>query len=407
MKKLRMPLPYILIIICGCGVYATTSGLINCLGIFYSSFAEAMGTGIGAVSLALTISKLTGGLCAAMMPYILRNWRFKTIVLAGCLVSMAGISLCAFLNSFPLLVVLEILQSIGFCLIGTAFLSFFIGNWFAEGSGTVLGIVLSSSGIFGAIMNPVFSRIMLALGWRKAVMILGLCSLILCAPAFIYGTSRPESKGLRPYGEKETDEPAAAEEISSSGKLPMGRNLIGLIAIGFLTSVLASMGNHMATYASSLGFPLETAAFIVSACMVGNMTFKVVIGILCDRLGAWRGDLIIFATVTLAALVMSFLPTSFIVVLVAAFFFGGIYGSCTVSVSELTRYAFRKEDVDKAFSMSLLANNFGFAIAGVFIGYAYDWTGTYRLGLLVLVAAGILEILTLFMMRKRPEQSIE
>ncbi|MBR0451215.1 MAG: MFS transporter [Oscillospiraceae bacterium] len=401
MKKFKLPFPYIMIIICGCGVYATTSGLINCLGIFYSSFAEAMGTGIGAVSLALTIGKLTGGMCAAFMPHILKNWNYKVIVLVGCIVSMAGISLCGFLNSFPMLVALEVLQAAGFCLLGTAFLSYFIGNWFAEGSGTALGIVMSSSGIFGAVMNPVFSRIMIALGWRKAVIILGLLSLLLCAPAFIYGTSRPESKGLRPYGEKEVSMQEETPVENSSEKLPLDRKLVGIIAIGFLSSVMASMGNHMATYAKSLGFPLETAAFVVSACMVGNMTFKVLIGVLCDKLGAWKGNLVVYATVTMAALVMSFLPTSFIIVLVAAFFFGGVYGACTVAVSELTRYAFRKEDVSKAFSLSLIGNNLGFAVSGTFIGYAYDWTGTYRLGLLFLVGAGIVEMLSLFLLNKK------
>ena len=74
-------------------------------------------------------------------------------------------------------------------------------NWFAEKRGFALGLVMSGLGVGQLILIPASLFMVNGIGWRTTMATLSIVIMLVVGPLFIFLLrSRPEEKGLRPYG---------------------------------------------------------------------------------------------------------------------------------------------------------------------------------------------------------------
>ena len=90
--------------------------------------------------------------------------------------------------------------------ISIVFVTNIINNWFIKSKGKVLGIVLSSSGIGGAVFSPIVQKLMDVFGFRWTFLACLMATLVLCAPFALLCPLKPENVGLKPYGADDTDD---------------------------------------------------------------------------------------------------------------------------------------------------------------------------------------------------------
>lgn len=359
----------------------------NCMGIFYTPVAESFGIGRGNVAMYSTIINMVNGLMGPVVAKLMKKIDFKLMLLSGCVILSLGISSLSFANTIWFFYIAAFFIGFGAALMGPISLASILSNWFFEKYGLATGIALSFSGVSGALLTPVFSAVINAAGWRQAYLVAGILAGVLVLPGILFVLRlRPEEKGLLPYGSK--GEVAAAQPEETA--VPKAKGLLGsplffgACAFAFFTASVTSIGAHFPGYAGELQLASSVGALMVSACMVGNVSFKLLLGFLSDLLGEVKACLIIFCSNALALLCLSLIPggKSFLS-LALAFFFGSIYSVAAVGVPLITKRVFGLVNFSAVYSYVSVFPCIGSALMITIIGYIYDAFGSYR------IAAGI------------------
>lgn len=145
-----------------------------------------------------------------------------------------------------------------------------INNWFRKNNGVVTGVVMAASGLAGAIFNPVCSGWIASMGWQRTAVLVAALVGVACLTASLFLLRlRPEDCGCHTYGELEAEEGRKTEMPSSfAGVRPW--NLL-LLCVGVLLAgtVIVQLTNYFPLYAASIGFDLQTGAWMTSFIMVG------------------------------------------------------------------------------------------------------------------------------------------
>lgn len=253
---------------------------INCAGIFFSSVSESLGVGRGAVSLTITLTNVITGL---MGPFVasrlIGKVNIKLLTGAGAVVTalcFAGMSVAGYIVLFYLLSTMMGIAITGF---SNVVIAYIISNWFQEKHGFAMGITMSCSGLGGVIFNPVLNAAIEAFGWRMAYLTAAGFVLLLTLPGILFIIrEHPEEKGLLPYGATSSMVQPAGQK-SEKLRISFGSAaFLVTVAFSVLAYAVSGFNAHVAGFATSIGLSASVGALMVSASMIGNVLFKLVIG---------------------------------------------------------------------------------------------------------------------------------
>ena len=344
--------------------YATLSGLmINCIGIVFAAILKDMGFKTSELSLYYTIRALFSAIVVQRLCRIFDRTRRPNLFMAAM---GAGAALAFAMMPFYTKVWNWYISAL---LIGIAqavmvyVVSVVINNWFKKNQGTIIGFTFMSSGIAAALFGPVCSSLISTYGWRAACFALAGISIITWVlPCSFLLVRSPEDVGEMPIGTeavKNGDKTAATRwnHIIPSEKIWPA------LALGIgLPSAVSVAQNQLATFATSTGFDLSVAGMLTSFCMVGNMLFKMLLGVAADRIGAVNATRI-FLTITMAGLfgIMNAHGSAYIVY-AGAFFYGAIFSCAVTSPSLICKEMYGeghyRERLSKAQALSTFVSAF-------------------------------------------------
>jgi MFS family permease len=139
-------------------------------------------------------------------------------------------------------------------------------------------------------------------------------------------------------------------------------------------ALLVHINNHLNGFAQSLGKP-ALGPLLVSSLMLGNLFFKFISGIVCDRLGNKYGVTFCCVTAIIACSIL-FISSNDIILLIGAFILGTAYGN-QITTSALIRHVYGNKQYADVFAAQSVP--YGLMYFGSMIfGYIYDFTGSYR-----------------------------
>lgn len=266
-----------------------------------------------------------------------------------------------------------------------------IGNWFRRYNGLAIGMMMASSSLIGAVLQPFASGLITDLGWRYAYMIIGAIIIGIGVPV-ILTTIRisPEKQGLQPLGAGKCDNSVRRNDENLDGvtakaayrSLPFWL----LIIFTFFMTVVASFSQHIPSYAAQLGYNTNFAGIAMSFFMIGSLSGSLLFGVLSDRIGA--------KLTTIFALLCDVLAMMFAIFAgVQPLFFNGstaILGFSSAAVGTmvplLTTSLFGQKEYSKIYSVVAM----GMALAGIVAmpgyGFIYDAVKSYIPALWMIVA---------------------
>lgn len=368
---------------------------VNCSGVFYAPVAQTLGVGRGDVAMYITIMNLVTGFLSPFSARLVKRYPLRPWLMIGGVLTAASLALWSQVRALWQLYVLAVTHGIGNVMLGTVILNMIIGAWFTRRTGLVMGIMFSFSGIAGALLSPLFQRIMDHTGWQTAHDVAAILAAALIIPGVFLLRMDPSEKGLAPYG---GDRPAAAKEAAPprSGKPLADTAVLVVLLAGFVTAFLSGLGQHIAGFATSVGLSAARGALLVTAVMIGNMASKLLFGVMSDRAGA-KPTFILFLLITMAGVAGLLILKSYTLLMITAFLLGFTYSLAGVGLSQLTRGAFDTARADHAYALSQTSANIGSSIASAAIGYVYDLSGSYRPAFLfcIVLAGGVLIAVTL------------
>ena len=397
----RIPLSHLYPVIAGCGLVGTCYGMgINISGNFFTPVAETFGIGRGDAAMTLTVYNLVFAFCGLLAPWFHRTFRFRYLMIFGTLLQAGSTFLLAFCNGILPMYALNAVRGFGSGIIGSVAVTMMINYWFARNTALVTSIAMSFSGITGAVLSPVIASIISAQGWRAAYVFCAAIILILNLPAIVLPISlHPQERSLAPFGQEDKTETAADEPERPASSLA----LFFLLVFAFACSVVTALPQHFPGIAQWRG-AAAAGAFMISASMVSNTGGKVLIGVLCDRIGSVKASLLTLSVITIACAVL-FTAGSIPVLIGTAFVYGFCFSVSVVACAVITRDLFGLARYSRIFPKVNLMTNAANAVGTWLIGYLYDGSGSYVSSLtlmLVLLISAVISLILAARLQKNP-----
>src|SRR5699024_9355491 len=198
--------------------------------------------------------------------------------------------------------------------VGSAFYSMvpmtmIVNKWFQEKKGLAVGLSAGTSGVIGALAAPILASLIETNDWRFAFIIMSIFVVVLALPIlFIPYAYDPRDEGLLPYGFKKPEKSSKplrqpSLENNRSTKIVFA----ALMLIGFLNTTTVFTNQHFPVYGESVGLSPDTASFMLSAAMIGNLSGKFAFGALSELIGTVKTSLGMFVISIISTLMLIFL----------------------------------------------------------------------------------------------------
>ena len=389
----------------------------------------------GQLSLALTLTRIEGGLMGPVEGYLTDKLGGRKMVLIGFLILGLGFLIfwqidARFWPVAPLYMfyVAYMVMALGQGMGSWVPMMTTINNWFSRRMASAMGwanfmsrggalliIPLIDLGINGSVGVP-FTDITLGInhviGWEGVAFILAIVILAVALPLSFIIRNRPEDYGMLPDGERpedverRRDRPSRAAPLSPSVEFTASQALrtrtFWLIAIGhgFTSMAIIAIMAHLAPMLTDQGLTLPQAAWVVSTYTVTSMVFQIIGGYIGDSIPKNVG-LFIFTMVQAASLlVLTFATEVWMAFAFAALFGIGFGGRSPLTTSIRGEY-FGRRSFGTIMGISQVPMNVLLLAAPVFPGILYDMYGDYTLAFSIIAGLNFVGGF-LFLLARKP-----
>ncbi len=369
-------------------------------GVFLPVLAEHFGWTRGAVSAALSLNLLVGGVAGFAVGALADRHGPRVLLAATMALAGLGFALVSTVSAlWHLYVLIGLVAGVGtssFYVLGTATVS----HWFDERRGLALALVLIGFNLGYITGGPVAAWLITRIGWRAAYFVLGSgCGLLATIVASSVRLPRPAERAAlhRPApASAPRPDPGAAHGITLRQSLGDPRqwalNVSWLLVGG--TAIMISV--HAVPYARDQGVSLTGASLALTAYGLGSAMGRVVGGILSDRLGPRRTIAAAFLLQMTALAALLWIPSR-AALLLSLMAFGAGFASSDTVVAQVVPQVFGMRALGAIMGVLTLGWRCGAAIGPALAGFVYDLTGSYRL-VFGLAPLGILVSWALFLL---------
>jgi MFS family permease len=363
--------------------------IVNGTSVFFTPLFEEFGWQRGAVSL-INTSVLVGlAIGGIFMGRIADKTPTRWVVLFGATViglCMLGASQADVLWQFYLLFFIA-----GFLGASALFVPLIanVGNWFKTGAGLALGIASAGQALGQGGMPYVLALLIGALGWRDALMSVGITMLVLLISLAMLIKQPPKiSTGLDAGS---TDN--SLIDGADTTLITPNTFAVWLGAAAFLCCICMSVPlMHLVPLMQDRGLSLEDAGSVLLVMLTVAIVGRIVFGKLADMIGAIRTYWI--ASCWQTVLVFFFLQVDtlqgyYIFAIIYGFGYAGVMTGVLISARVLTPASKRASVLGIVLFFAYL----GHGIGGYQGGYFFDLTGNYTLTYANAAMAGILNLI--------------
>ena len=284
-----------------------------------------------------------------------------------------------------------------------------IANWFVEKRGFALGLVTSGMAVGQLIFVPVNLFMIRQLGWRNTMAALSIIIMIICGPLYaIYLRSKPQEKGMKPYGYTESANETQAPRMTETAKsLPvlgvLKERAFWLLTIPYFICGFTDVGliqTHFIPISEGKGFSLSSVAIASSLVAALNIVGSIVTGHLSDHFNRKRQLGVIYMIRALTFIFLIVLQRPWLL-LIFAVVYGAMEMATIAPTNSLTVQLFEKYSIGAVIGLVSVSHQLGGAVGSWAPGLLFDLTGSYSTTL-ILSAALLLGVALLA--QKTPER---
>ncbi len=351
-------------------------------GVFLPVLAEHFGWTRGAVSAALSLNLLVGGIAGFAVGALADRHGPRVLLAATMALAGTGFALVATVSAlWQLYLLVGVVAGVGtssFYVLGTATVT----HWFEDRRGLALALVLIGFNLGYITGGPAAAWLITRLGWRVAYYVLGSgCGLVTTVAALAVRLPRPAERAAlrrpRPAGASGAARGGAhgitlRESLSDPRQWALNVSWLLIGGIAIMISV------HAVPYARDQGVSLTGASLSLTAYGIGSAIGRLLGGILSDRAGARRTIAAAFVLQIVALVGLLWLPSRAALLLSLMAFGAGFAASDTV-VAQVVPQVFGMRALGAIMGILTLGWRCGAAIGPALAGFLYDLTGSYRI----------------------------
>jgi predicted MFS family arabinose efflux permease len=375
------------VLVCGAAIVTLSMGIRHGFGLWLQPVTQSQGWSRETFAFAIAIQNLVWGFSGIFAGMVADRFGAFKVVVGGALLYALGLIGMAGATT-PLMFSATAGVLIGMAQAGTTYAVIYgvIGrNVSADKRSWAMGIA-AAAGSFGQfLMVPTEGFLISSFGWKDALMILGLASLMMVPLA--WGLREPGLTG----GSAIRREQTILQALTEAFKYPSFQLLMaGYFVCGFQ---VVFIGVHMPSYLRDKGLSPQVASYALALIGLFNVFGTYAAGVLGQKLP--KRNILAFIYLARAAAISVFLlaplsPQS-------VYVFSAVMGLLWLSTVPVTNAA-----VAQIFGVAHLSMLSGFvffshqigSFMGVWLGgYLYDRTGSYDLVWYIAIALGVLAAL--------------
>lgn len=348
-------------------------------GVFLPVLGDEFGWSRGALSAALSVNLLVGGLAGFVIGTLAdrhgpRGLLTVTVALAG-----AAFALVSWVSElWQLFFLVGVVGGIGmssFYLLTTATVT----HWFDERRGLGLALVLVGFNLGYITGGPLAAWLITHLGWRGAYGALGVgCGLLTVCAALSVRLPRPEERAAlhRPIPARAGSATHAGATLGQSLRDPRqwALNFSWLLLGGI--AIMISV--HAVPFAHDQGVSLAGASLALTAYGVGSVVGRLTAGMVSDRVGTRVTIGAAYVLEVLALITLLWIPSreALLGSLVA---FGAGFAASDTMVAKIIPEVFGLRAIAAIMGILTLGWRLGAAVGPALAGFLYDMGGSYRI----------------------------
>jgi MFS family permease len=345
-------------------------------GVFLPVFAETFGWSRGAISTALSVNLLLGGIAGFAIGALAdrsgpRVTLVSTVILAGIAFSLAS-TVTALWQLYLLVGVLGGVGMSSFYLLSTTTVT----RWFSQGRGLALALVLVGFNLAYITAGPLAAWLIAKVGWRAAYALLaGTCGLVTMFAAF---TVRLPRAGEVAAPRAAAINTAAGPNVTLADALVDPRQWylnVSWLLLGALTLMISV---HIVSFAHDQGISLAEASLALTAYGIGAVGGRIGSGIVSDRIGTFTTIRLSYVLQLLALVALLWL-SSLEALLLSLLVLGVGFASADTMLAKAVPEVFGTRALGSILGVLNLGWRFGAALGPVSAGFLYDVTGAYTI----------------------------
>jgi len=341
------------------------------------------------------LSKLVvGPLFGFFAGWIVDRFGPRRLMLVG--IAMAGVALIGLGNMTTLWMFyfFYLLNALGYVCAGPLPNQVLLTRWFDKSRGKAMGFAYLGIGIGGFLVFQISKVLVPAVGWHKALTILGVLIIVIASPLVFFI--------------KESPNPVASSVKAATPTAPMTwafkSPLFYLLAIGSMCSIGAVGGanQHLKLFMTlDLRFTDGQAANVASLVLISSLIGRLLMGWLADHLPKKYVMMIIYLLVAGGISLLFFAKTPGVIYLFAIVFgigLGGDYMIIPLMAAEL----FGVKIMGRLMGIVLTADGVAEALAPLLVARLRDKTSSYVIGFTVLVGLALIGSVAVALLPRKP-----
>lgn len=352
--------------------------LVNGLTAFFIPIEAAEGWGRSDIAAINSFGLLGLAVGSVVMGFVSDRIGIRAI----CLIAVSAMGACLLLTAqasalWQLYVLFFFAGALGG---GALFAPIFatVGNWFPGMTGLAIGIAAAGQAVGQGGVPFLSAYLIERMGWRGAMMALGIATLVILVPLAACMRDAPTSVEANGAAQSPPVPPVVAVPVLSA-------------AVFFCCACMAVPLMHLMPLIQGFCIPATDAGGVMFAMLLAAILGRVAYGKLCDMIGplqSWAVASILQTVGVLAFTQFTSLQGFLIFGVVYGFAYAGVMTSLLVSARALTPTHRRGALMGIILAFAWLGHAFG----GYQGAAAFDLTGSYESGFLIGSAVGVMNL---------------
>lgn len=348
-------------------------------GVFLPVLAEQFGWSRGAISAALSVNLLVGGLAGFVVGTLADRHGPRALLTVTVALAGTGFALVSAVSAlWQLYLLVGLVGGVGmssFYLLTTATVT----HWFDERRGLALALVLVGFNLGYITGGPLAAWLITSFGWRAAYGLLGCgCGILTTGAALSVRLPRPAERTAlhRPAPARAGTAATGLAGVTLRESLRDPRQWALNLSWLLLGGLAIMISVHAVPFARDQGVSLADASLALTAYGIGAAVGRVVSGLASDRLGTRATIGAAYVLETLALLALLWIPSRE-ALLGSLVVFGAGFAASDTMVVKVIPEVFGLRALGAIMGILTLGWRFGAAMGPALAGFLYDVTGSY------------------------------
>ena len=400
-KRRRLDYKWVVVGLCFVMVFVALGFCSSPKSLYIRPISEALGIDRSVYSVTDSFRYVSTAIVNVFFGFLVAKFGPKKLILAGFGSLIVSTLLYAFASNVVLLYLAGMFLGIGLSWTTTTMVGYVVTRWCSENKGTIMGAILASNGVGGAIAIQIISPMIAAgaEGYRTAYLVVAAILAVTAVILLVFFRDKPAG--------------ASDEPVSTGKKKKRGVDWVGidfrdavkknyfwgiLVCIFFSGFILQGVWGVTAAHLEDVGIDPDLVKNILSAHSLILAAAKFLTGFVYDRAGLRvTSTMCMGIAVASAGLLMIIDPSPFGIFL--AFVYSTVASfALPLETIMLPIYAsdlFGAKSFDKVLGIFVSVNTAGYALGGPALNLCYDLTGSYNLGFAI-AAVIMVAVLVIF-----------